>query len=294
MPKSRLKIEGLQLSDIESIQATRTKLTVNMINNIKVPSFIQEIMTPSIRAMASLQTDEVEYDTYVRWVVTRPVVLPPFTDVDPHASQVTLETTDSANNFSIPFGNPIDVDWPSGTYKTVSGVNVTSDHLYEGILVRSSSLTNDWVIEGNLSVYVYDGSASGEYGFSGQTLFGIGDISSDFIGVGIRWMTPMIPDGYGYKLIICRYDSGSPSYTEIVTRNTLSGSIDPPTTGLVRITKEGTKYTVEFNSNEYGYYSDSKTFASEQEVYVMSTCDSDYMDCKIIGLFEVSDIQKVG
>jgi len=290
MPKSRLKIEGLQLSDIESIQATRTKLTVNMINNIKVPSFIQEIMTPSIRAMASLQTDEVEYDTYVRWVVTRLVMLPPFTDVDPHASQVTLETTDSANNFSIPFGNPIDVDWPSGTYVHMDGSEVSTQHLYQGTLVRSQALVNDWTIEGDLSVYVYD-TAGTNIGHLGQVLFGVGSIDSDFIGVGVNWSVSKY--GGGYSLVICRYDNGSPSYSTITTRNVTSGPIDPPTTGLVRITKEGTKYTVEFNSDEYGYYSDSKTFASEQEVYVMSAADNDEYSI-LDGLFEIDDIRKIG
>ncbi|MCD6131828.1 MAG: hypothetical protein J7J61_06990 [Candidatus Hydrothermae bacterium] len=73
MPKSRLKIEGLQLSDIDSLQATKTELSIGIVNGVKVPSFVQEVVSPSLRVASSLQTDEVEYDTYVKWVITKAV-----------------------------------------------------------------------------------------------------------------------------------------------------------------------------------------------------------------------------
>ena len=73
MPKSKLKIEGLQLSDIESLQATKTRLSIGIVNGVKVPSFIQEVVSPSLRVASSLQTDEVEYDTYVKWAITKAV-----------------------------------------------------------------------------------------------------------------------------------------------------------------------------------------------------------------------------
>jgi len=75
MPKSRLKIEGLQLSDIESLQATKTEVSVGIVNGVKAPRFIQEEVSPSIRQTGSLQTDEVEYDTHVKWTITKAVLV---------------------------------------------------------------------------------------------------------------------------------------------------------------------------------------------------------------------------
>jgi len=70
MPKSRLKIEGLQLSDIDSLQATKTRLSIGIVNGVKVPSFVQEVVSPSIRQTSSLQTDKLDYDTCIKWVVS--------------------------------------------------------------------------------------------------------------------------------------------------------------------------------------------------------------------------------
>jgi len=75
MPKSRLKIEGLQLSDIESLQATRTRVSVDTINGVKAPRFIREVMTPNIRQTSSLQTDKVEYDSHVKWAVSKAITI---------------------------------------------------------------------------------------------------------------------------------------------------------------------------------------------------------------------------
>ncbi|MCD6131826.1 MAG: hypothetical protein J7J61_06980 [Candidatus Hydrothermae bacterium] len=293
MPKSKLR-SSMSIDEIDSIQATREEIDIETVtvNNrlVKRPVFSQVQFNPNFRGTGSVETDEVEYDSYVKWAVAKFSVLSPFVDVNPSASQVVLEIADAINNFSIPFGNPIDVDWPSGTYTDIEGNNVSAGHLYQGILVRSQALTDDWVIEGDLSVYVYD-TAGTNIGHGGQVVFGVGDIDSDFIGICVYWMTSRA--GCGYQLSICRYDDGSPSYSEIVARSVSSGPIEPPATGLIRITKEGTKYTVEFNSSEYGYHGDSKTFASEQEVYVMSTAyNSGYSILE--GLLRVDNIQKVG
>jgi len=75
MPKSRLKIEGLQLSDIESLQATKTEVSVGIVNGVKAPRFIQEEVSPSIRQTDSLQTDEVVYGTQVKWVLSRKIYI---------------------------------------------------------------------------------------------------------------------------------------------------------------------------------------------------------------------------
>jgi len=72
MSKSRLKIDGLQLSDISSLQATKTKLSVDIINGVKAPRFIQEEVSPNIRPIASLQTDRLDYDTCIRWSILLP------------------------------------------------------------------------------------------------------------------------------------------------------------------------------------------------------------------------------
>jgi len=76
MPKSRLR-SSISIDEVDSIQATREKIDIETVtvNNrlVKRPKFLRTQISPGFRAVGSIETDEVEYDTYVKWVVTKAV-----------------------------------------------------------------------------------------------------------------------------------------------------------------------------------------------------------------------------
>jgi len=73
MPKSKLR-SSISIDEIDSIQATREKVSVESItvNNrlVKRPKFLRAQVSPGFRTFGSIETDEVEYDTYVNWTIS--------------------------------------------------------------------------------------------------------------------------------------------------------------------------------------------------------------------------------
>jgi len=74
MPKSKLRT-NMGINEVEGIQATRERIDVEsvVVNNrlIKRPKFIQAQINPGFRSIGSIETDEVEYDSYIKWAVSK-------------------------------------------------------------------------------------------------------------------------------------------------------------------------------------------------------------------------------
>ena len=76
MPKSKLR-SSMSIVEVDSIQATREKIDIETVtvNNrvIRRPRFLRAQVSPGFRTFGSIETDEVEYDNYVNWTITKAV-----------------------------------------------------------------------------------------------------------------------------------------------------------------------------------------------------------------------------
>jgi len=99
MPKSKLR-SSISVDEVESIQATREKIDIERItvNNrlIRRPKFVQSQISPSFRSVGGIETDEVEYDNYVKWVITLVGGVPPCINPTTEPTQYPL-TYEGAN-----------------------------------------------------------------------------------------------------------------------------------------------------------------------------------------------------
>ena len=74
MPKSKLRT-SMNLDEIKSITTTKKSISIETVTVdnrlVKRPVFSQVQFNPNFRSTGSVETDEVEYDNYVRWLVAR-------------------------------------------------------------------------------------------------------------------------------------------------------------------------------------------------------------------------------
>jgi len=74
MPRSKLR-SSMSVDEVQSIQAVREKVDIETVamngRLIKRPKFMREQISPRFRAVGSIETDEVEFDTYIKYVVSK-------------------------------------------------------------------------------------------------------------------------------------------------------------------------------------------------------------------------------
>ena len=103
MPRSKLR-SSMSIGEIDSIHATREKIDIETVtvNNriVKRPKFLQAQISPSFRDVGSVETDEVEYDSYVKWAITKavqPVMWPPWC-VSPTTTPLPCSSSESPSD----------------------------------------------------------------------------------------------------------------------------------------------------------------------------------------------------
>jgi|GEM_PF-4611122 len=254
--KSRLKVKNLDLSD-KVVTATRKKVSVNTSDEMHVPKFTEEQVTPTVDVNV---TSEVEFDTYISWVISSTGGCP-FIDISPTAEEVTFESFGSYGNFSIPFGNPLPSSWPSGpTITSPEGYDVTYEKGYEGTFTFDSSLTGDWTIVGDLIIDVQE-VAGTNIGNTFTLYLGVGDRTTNFVGLLLYGVTGRM--GWGVDIYMCKVTEGSETLTHLITITDLGQK-----TATLTISKVGTLYGVTVSGDFSG--SDSMAFTEEQDIFVGS------------------------
>jgi len=193
MPKSKLR-SSMSIGEIDSIQATREKVSIEsiIVNNriVKRPKFLQAQVSPGFRTFGSVETDEVEYDTYVQWAISQvpPIV---FTGITPSG---TGHSVDENGNINSVFGCGLHEILPdmNGWEEVEMATGLIWYNYYfpsttgYATLQPSFDINSPWGVTGDLSITMQDVSRTGYRTPSTYWYLGVGDPLNEFLGLKLE------------------------------------------------------------------------------------------------------------
>jgi len=249
MPKSKLR-SSISIDEVDSIQATREKVSVESItvNNrlVKRPKFLRAQISPRFRAVGSIETDEVEYDTYVKWVISQvsPIA---FTDIVPPG---TGHGVDENGNINSVFGCGLheilpdmngweEVEMSTGTIWYNYYFPSTTGY---ATLQPSFDINSPWGVTGDLSIAMQDVYRTGYITPSTYWYLGVGDPLNEFLGLKLELIIGS-DKSVTFKSYIAVVEGGSESTLLIksidITPLIQSDGSVPPISGSIGIAFDG-------------------------------------------------------
>jgi len=314
MPKSKLR-SSMSIGEIDSIQATREKIDIETVtvNNriVKRPKFLQAQVSPGFRTFGSVETDEVEYDTYVQWAISQvpPIV---FTGITPSG---TGHGVDENGNINSVFGCGLHEILPdmNGWEEVEMATGLIWYNYYfpsttgYATLQPSFDINSPWGVTGDLSITMQDVSRTGYRTPSTYWYLGVGDPLNEFLGLKLELIIGS-DKSVTFKSYIAVVEGGSESTLLIKSIDITpliqpDGSV-PPISGSIGIAFDGVDpvgncsyyviATIDGVTSDFG-----KDFTSPQNVTLKAMSDglnffACYVDWTDISLVSPEEIGSEG